>query len=184
MLWFLAALASTVLLYVAGLIVLSRGLGAANVIMLAATIVCAYWPIRARLKHRRLVRHGRESAVLVYEFLDRPREVGQAVGAAFLNGVESAIEFQDVSLREPHSGRMLLDEFNLTIAAGERIGLVGPADAEKHAVAYLLTRFLDPTSGEIRHRRQEPEGTDARIAAGPDRRGAAIEPRFQRYGGQ
>jgi ATP-binding cassette subfamily B protein len=149
MLWFLAALASTVLLYVAGLIVLSRGLGAANVIMLAATIVCSYWPIRAWLKHRRLVRHGRESAVLVYEFLDRPREVGQAVGAAFLNGVESTIEFLDVSLREPHSGRMLLDEFNLTIAAGERIGLVGPADAEKHAVAFLLTRFLDPTSGEI-----------------------------------
>ena len=85
-----AALASTVLLYVAGLIVLSRGLGAANVIILAATLVCAYWPLRDWLKHRRLVKRGQESAVLVYEFLDRPREVGQVVGAEFLPASKSA----------------------------------------------------------------------------------------------
>src|SRR5262245_11596567 len=150
MLWFLAAVATAVLLYIAGLIVLSRGLGAANVIVLAATIVCAYWPIQAWLKHRRIVKQGRESAVLIYEFLDRPREVGQAVGAEFLKGIESGVEFQDVTLREPHSGRLLLDGVSLNIGAGERVGLVGHDEAEKEAIAFLLARFLDPTSGEIR----------------------------------
>jgi ATP-binding cassette subfamily B protein len=149
MLWFLAAIATAVLLYIAGLIVLSRGLGAAQVIVLAATIVCAYWPIRAWLKHRRMVKHGRDSAVLIYEFLDRPRDVGQAVGAEFLTGIERGVEFRDVTLREPHSGRMLLDGVNLAIGAGERVGLIGPDEAEKQAVAFLLARFLDPTSGEI-----------------------------------
>lgn len=149
-LWFLVAMASAALLYIAGLTVLSRGLGAANVIVLAATILCAYWPIRAWLKHRRLVRHGCDSAILIYEFLDLPREVGQAVGAEFLTGIESGIEFQDVTLREPNSGRVLLDGVDLSIGAGERVGLIGPNDAEKLAVAYLLARFLDPTSGEIR----------------------------------
>ena len=38
----------------------------------------------------------------------------------------------------------------LRIAAGERVGLVGTDPAETHAVVYLLSRFLDPTSGEIR----------------------------------
>jgi ATP-binding cassette subfamily B protein len=148
-LWFLVAMASAVLLYIAGLTVLSRGLGAANVILLAATILCAYWPIRTWLKHRRIVRHGRDSAVLIYEFLDQPREVGQAVGAEFLTGIESGVELSDVTLRDPSSGRVLLDGVTMSIGAGERVGLIGPNDAEKLAVAYLLARFLDPTSGEI-----------------------------------
>jgi ATP-binding cassette subfamily B protein len=87
---------------------------------------------------------------LVYEFLDRPREVGQVVGAEFLSGVSKAVEFRHVSLREPHTGRLLLSDVSLRIAAGERVGLVGADEAEKHAVAYLLARFLDPTEGEVR----------------------------------
>jgi ATP-binding cassette subfamily B protein len=150
LLWFLATIASAVLLYIAGLIVLSRGLGAANVIVLAATIVCAIWPIRAWLRQRRRIREGRNSAVLIYEFLDRPREVGQIVGAEFLGGIESAVEFDNVSLREPVSGNTLLDGVSLTISAGERVGLVGSSEAEKHAFVYLIARLLDPNSGEIR----------------------------------
>src|SRR5207237_8035776 len=123
---------------------------AANFIGLSTTIASSYWPIRAWLKHRRMVRHGRDSAVLIYEFLDRPRDVGQTVGAEFLTGIENGIEFQDVTLREPHSGRLLLDGLTLTLAAGERIGLVGPDEAEKQAIAFLLARFLDPSAGEIR----------------------------------
>ncbi|HEY1376232.1 MAG TPA: ABC transporter transmembrane domain-containing protein, partial [Gemmataceae bacterium] len=47
LLWFLGTLSCVVLLYVAGLIVLSAGLGTANVIVLAATLVAAYWPLMA-----------------------------------------------------------------------------------------------------------------------------------------
>src|SRR5205807_9327326 len=79
-----------------------------------------------------------------------PSEVGQAVGAEFLPGIEKQIEFDNVSLREPGSGRMLLQNLSLTIKAGQRIGLVGSDDLEKYALVYLIPRLLDPTSGEIR----------------------------------
>jgi ABC-type multidrug transport system fused ATPase/permease subunit len=150
LLWFLGTLSATVLLYVAGLIVLSAGLGAANVFVLAATLVAGYWPLREWLASRRRVRRGQESAVLVYEFLDRPREVGQVVGAEFLPGIAKGIEFRAVGLRDPASGRVLLDDVSMRIGAGERVGLVGSDEAEMHALAYLLARFLDPSSGEIR----------------------------------
>jgi len=39
---------------------------------------------------------------------------------------------------------------NFTIAAGQRVGLVGADEMEKHALVYLIPRLLDPTSGEIR----------------------------------
>ncbi len=150
LLWFLATFCAAALLYIAGLIVLSAGLGTANVIVLAATLAAAYWPLRDLVRSRRRRRRGQESAVLIYEFLDRPREVGQVVGAEFLPGVVKGIEFRSVGLRDPASGRVLLDDVTMRIAAGERVGLIGTDPAETHAVIYLLARFLDPTSGEIR----------------------------------
>jgi ATP-binding cassette subfamily B protein len=150
LLWFLGAFAAAVLLYVAGLIVLSAGLGTANVITLAATLVAAYWPMRDWLRSRRRARRGQESAVLIYEFLDRPREIGQVVGAEFLPAIDNGVEFRSVGLRDAATGRVLLRDVSLRIAAGERVGLIGSAPAETHAVVYLLSRFFDPTSGEIR----------------------------------
>src|SRR5207253_6149686 len=36
------------------------------------------------------------------------------------------------------------------IKAGERVALVGPDEMQKHALVYLIPRFLDPSAGEIR----------------------------------
>jgi len=53
-------------------------------------------------------------------------------------------------LRDAGSGRFLLHKLSLTIKAGQRVGLVGADELEKHALVYLIPRLLDPTSGEIR----------------------------------
>ncbi len=150
LIWFFGVTSVAILLYVGGRIVLAHGLGAANVFVLAATFLAAYWPVTAYVRRRRLVGRGQESAVAIYEFLDRPREVGQTVGAEFLAGVREGIELRDVTMRDAQNGRVLLDKVNLTIAAGERVGLVGLDEAEKHAIVNLIARFVDPTSGEVR----------------------------------
>jgi len=150
LLWFLGALAAAVMLYVSGIVVLSGGLSASNVVVLVVTLWVGYWPLRDWLRHGRRIRRGQESAVHVYEFLDRPREVAQVIDAQFLPAVAKGVEFREVGLRDASSGRVLLDGVSLKISAGERVGIVGPDEAEKHALVYLLSRFLDPTSGEIR----------------------------------
>src|SRR5262249_11834382 len=86
----------------------------------------------------------------IFEFLGRPGEVGQVVGAEFLPPMAKQLEFDEVSLREPGTGRMLLQGVSLTIAAGEQVALVGAEDPEKQALVYLMPRLLDPTAGEIR----------------------------------
>ncbi len=45
---------------------------------------------------------------------------------------------------------MLLEGVSLTIPAGQRVGLIGSEELEKHALVYLIPRLLDPTAGEIR----------------------------------
>jgi ATP-binding cassette subfamily B protein len=148
---FLGTLAAAVLLAAAGvMIVINRQLGVASAIILATALVSLYWPVVSWLEHRRLLRRARASAVALFRFLDRKGEVGQMVGAEFLAPLSRHLEFDDVSLREPGTDRMLLENVSLNLESGQRIGIVGSDDMEKHAFVYLIPRVLDPTSGEIR----------------------------------
>jgi ATP-binding cassette subfamily B protein len=147
---FLGLLCVLVLLFVAGILVLHGSLTVAGTVALATALASMYRPLERGLEARRIIRRGREAAVNVFKFLERRGEVGQVVGAEFLPPLGRQIEFDNVSLREPGSGRMLLEEVTLTIPAGKRIGLIGSDDLEKHALVYLIPRLLDPTSGEIR----------------------------------
>jgi ABC-type multidrug transport system fused ATPase/permease subunit len=147
---FLGTLAGAALLFVGGWIVLSEHLSVAGLVVLATAVASMYVPLDVWLANLRLRRRAEESAVAVFEFLDRKGEVGQVVGAEFLQPMSRRLEFDQVSLREPESGRMLLDGLTMTIPAGQRVAIVGADDAERHALAALIPRFLDPSSGEIK----------------------------------
>lgn len=146
----LGLLCALLLLFVAGILVLSGQLTVASLVALSTALVSLYQPVQRWLEARRLIRRGRESADTVFKFLERRGEVGQVVGAEFLPPLHKQIEFDNVSLREPGTGRMLLQDVALTIPAGKRVGLIGADDLEKHALVYLIPRLLDPSSGEIR----------------------------------
>ena len=146
----LALLAALSLLLIAGMVVLQGQLGVTSAMILVASLICLYWPLETWLEHRRFLRRGRESATVLFNFLDRPGGVGQVVDAEFLPALSQQLEFDNVSLKEPGTGRKLLEGVSLSIMAGQRVALVGPEDMEKHALVYLLPRFLDPNAGEIR----------------------------------
>jgi len=147
---FLGILCALVLLFVAAIYVLNGRAAVASVVVLVAALASLYQPLERWIEARRLLRRGRESAAQLFKFLERRGDVGQVVGAEFLPPLARRIEFDNVSLREPGSGRMLLEEVTLTIPQGQRIGLIGADDLEKYALVYLIPRLLDPTAGEIR----------------------------------
>ena len=70
--------------------------------------------------------------------------------AEFLPGIQRGIEFADVTVREPDTGRLLLNKVSFKVRAGQRVGIVGSDVEEQLALVYLIPRFLDPTDGEIR----------------------------------
>ncbi len=147
---FLGTLAAAILLAVTGVLVLHRQLGIANAITLATALISLYWPVMNWREQRLVLRRGRASAVALFEFLDRRGDVGQVVGAEFLPPLSKHLEFDEVNLKEPGTDNMLLEGISLTIQAGQRVALVGADEMQKHALVYLIPRFLDPTSGEIR----------------------------------
>ena len=146
----LAGFCVLVLLTVGAMLVLHGQLSAAGAVVLIAIFLCQYGPVSNWLAGYRLLKRGKDSADQVFKFLERKGDVGQVVGANFLAPLADEIEFDKVSLRDGTSGRFLLENVSLTIPAGQRIGLVGADDLEKHAFVYLIPRLLDPSGGEIR----------------------------------
>ncbi len=78
-----------------------------------------------------------------------PQSVTDAPQAPALNVGKGAITFHDVS---HHYGRDSggLDNIDLTIPGGQRIGLVGPSGAGKSSLLNLILRFRDVEQGTIR----------------------------------
>jgi ATP-binding cassette, subfamily B, bacterial len=69
--------------------------------------------------------------------------------AATPRELREEISFHNVSFSYPQSERRALDDFCLTISAGQVVALVGPNGAGKSTLVKLLCRFYDPTSGRV-----------------------------------
>ena len=89
--------------------------------------------------------------------LDEPRLVEDAPDAKELVVDAGAIDFEDIGFSYGArgaaalngNGDKLFDEFNLHIAAGQRIGLVGRSGAGKTTLTSLLLRLSDIQGGRI-----------------------------------
>ncbi len=117
------------------------------------------WTIADVFENIGIVQEGMETISRPYQVLDvpeaRPLEVGRG-----------EIRFEDVTFHynrkpardedpdaETHPLAMrpgaVIDRFNLTIAPGEKVGLVGRSGAGKSTLVNLLLRFYDLESGRI-----------------------------------
>jgi ATP-binding cassette, subfamily B, bacterial len=87
--------------------------------------------------------------------------------------VQGSVRFEDVSFRYPtRPDSLALDRFELGVAPGETVAIVGPSGAGKTTVFNLLLRFYDPEAGAIR-----VDGIDVRELCFADlRRALAIVP--------
>lgn len=89
------------------------------------------------------------AAMRVFRYLDRIPEVGQAVGAKFLNPLSRSIDFNNVTYAAPDK-TVLLDHLTLSIPASRQIALISTDGHSALALASLLPRFIDPQQGDVR----------------------------------
>jgi ATP-binding cassette subfamily B protein len=83
------------------------------------------------------------------EILDQEVEVQDIKGAKKLKVSQGEIIFQDTVFSYPNQKENVFNKFNLTIPAGQTVGLVGTSGAGKTTITKILLRFLDLDSGKI-----------------------------------
>ena len=84
----------------------------------------------------------------VLNLLDSPIEVEDPVDGVALPDRPLDVQFEDVRFRYPTGGDVLSD-VTVSIAAGERVAVVGETGSGKTTFAKLATRLLDPADGSI-----------------------------------
>jgi ATP-binding cassette, subfamily B, multidrug efflux pump len=89
------------------------------------------------------------SSERVFELLDEPEEIPDAVDAPSLGRARGAVAFEDVAFRyEPE--KPLIDDLDLVVEAGQTVAIVGPTGAGKTTLVNLLMRFYELDGGTIR----------------------------------
>lgn len=96
------------------------------------------------------------AAERVFEILDTPLDIEDDENALPMPEMKGEVKFVDCHFGY-EKGREIVHGIDLTVAAGEIIGLVGHSGAGKSTLINLLMRFYDPSQGHI-----EVDGVDLR----------------------
>lgn len=99
------------------------------------------WEISALFENIGTVADGMET-------LSRPLQIEDQKNAKSLKITRGAIDFQQVSFGYGEA-KQVIDQLDLQIQPGEKIGLIGRSGAGKSTIVNLLLRFFDVEKGQI-----------------------------------
>lgn len=85
----------------------------------------------------------------IFALLDVPVEVSDAPDAVDLPRIRGEVVFKDVTFHYSDDERVVLCRVNLKVNPGETVALVGETGAGKTTLVKLISRFQDPTEGQV-----------------------------------
>ena len=123
----------------------SMSLEALLIVLMAGTEI--FRPLRdlRGVLHQGL--NGESAAAGINALLDTP--VAAPSGGMQPTALTPSIAFQDVGFAYPGGRRGAHRGLDFSVAAGERVGVVGPSGSGKSSIVRLLLRLYDPQQGRI-----------------------------------
>ena len=103
-------------------------------------------PVRQLSEVYSVVQKGLAAAEDIFELLDSERERDE--GSVLLQDISGAVRFDNLDFFYTPD-RKVLDSINLSVSPGETIALVGLSGSGKSTLMSLLTRFYEPSAGQI-----------------------------------
>ncbi|MDA8303282.1 MAG: ABC transporter ATP-binding protein [Actinomycetota bacterium] len=96
-----------------------------------------------------IAQQARAGVERIFQLLDMAPAVGDRPGAAPVGKLRGEICFSGTEFSYVE-GQPALSGFDLHIAPGERVALVGPSGSGKSTALMMLSRFYDPTAGSVK----------------------------------
>ena len=93
------------------------------------------------------VQRGIVAGEKIFSLLDEPIKIEEKKDTIEKTSFNNSIELRNVNFR--YTTQDVLSEINLTIDKGRSIALVGESGSGKSTLADLISRFYDPTEGEV-----------------------------------
>jgi subfamily B ATP-binding cassette protein MsbA len=143
----LGIVASIVILWYGGQLVIGGLLDPANLMMFIGAMLWIITPVKNLSKLNSVVQEGLASGQRIFQILDIESEEG-ADGDLEIDSLGERIVYDHVSF-EYGNGIEVLRDVSFEMERGEIVAIVGASGAGKSTIADLLPRFYRPSSGRI-----------------------------------
>ncbi|MBK1809567.1 ABC transporter ATP-binding protein [Clostridium sp. YIM B02505] len=84
----------------------------------------------------------------IFDIMEIEPDIVSAIDSIKMPKIKGSVEFKDVTFAYDE-GSVVLNNVNFKVTPGETVALVGATGAGKTTIVSLLSRFYDPTSGEV-----------------------------------
>jgi ATP-binding cassette subfamily B protein len=111
-------------------------------------IIFMIWPIQEMARVFAEMQQAIASGERIFSLLDSSPDVVDKPGSQDHGSLRGEIVFDGVDFYY-EEGKPILSGFNLRVAPGETIALVGPTGGGKSTIVNLLCRFFEPRGGKI-----------------------------------
>src|SRR5436309_1512600 len=142
------AIGITIVMWYGATRVLAGELTTGDVVLFFAYITSLYNPMKGLARSSYLFSKASVGAERISEVMSVRSEVTDREGALAVSRLKGDIEFRNVAFGY-ETGQIVLSHINLTIAAGEKVAIVGATGAGKSTLASLIPRFYDPSEGQV-----------------------------------
>lgn len=105
-------------------------------------------PITQLANFANVIQSTMASAERIFELLDEPEEVPEAVGTLVIEAPKGAVQFEHVRFGYKEDA-ILMEDMNIEIQPGQMVAVVGPTGAGKTTLVNLLMRFYEVNGGRI-----------------------------------
>ena len=149
----LANLSMAIVLYFGGRLAIDFTISAGDLVAFISYLGLLTWPMMALGWVTNLIQRGRASLDRIGKIFNTPAEITDPQNTEPLESVQGRISFEEVVFSYPQNGSepsaYALQNINLTLPAGQILGIVGPPGSGKTTLISLIARLYDPTAGRV-----------------------------------